>query len=254
MADVEATRLWAGCLNSSLAPFVGRLSTPLATEGRPRPVWRNRTQTLPIPNRCIWCHREPPDISFNISHVLPECAGNEYQQTLPPGIVCSDCTSYFGTTLEPVLLDDPFFHVIAVFLSLVDPDDMNVFRARVFDQTHQPDASPRRSLSLSAQTSESQLSLGVSYEIQGQISRQYTPRQLRFLSEQFIKSHLSRWLGLTSSKGLNILLISFRLRLILSGFGAERVSRSHSRALSCGVWASQSPRSGRHGCGGLTES
>lgn len=139
-------------------------------------------QTLPIPNRCIWCHREPPDVSFNISHVLPECVGNEHQQTLPPGIVCSDCNSYFGTRLEPVLLDDPFFHVIAVFLSLVDPDDMNVFRERLFDETHQPDAPLRRSLNLSAQICESKLSLGVSYEIQGHISRHYTPRKLKFLS------------------------------------------------------------------------
>ncbi len=101
---------------------------------------------LPVPNICIWCHHKPPEISFNLNHVLPECVGNENQHTLPPGIVCSSCNSYFGTKVEPVLLDDPIFHVIAVVLSLVDPDDMNVFRATLFDTTHQPVKPPQGNL------------------------------------------------------------------------------------------------------------
>ena len=137
---------------------------------------------LPIPKRCIWCHREPPEIDFNISHVLPECVGNENQQTLPPGIVCSSCNSYFGNKVEPKLLDDPFFHVIAVVLSLVDPDDMNVFRDKVFDETHQPIESPQRFLNLSAHVAENEIGLDVVYEIRGKISRTYTRGQLMFLS------------------------------------------------------------------------
>jgi len=137
---------------------------------------------LPVPNICIWCHRKPPKITFNLNHVLPECVGNENQQTLPPGIVCSSCNSYFGTRVEPVLLDDPIFHVIAVVLSLVDPDDMNVFRDTLFDTTHQPVKPPQRNLNLSTHIAANQINLDVSYEIQGQISREYTPRQLKFLS------------------------------------------------------------------------
>lgn len=140
------------------------------------------TAKLPIPNRCIWCHREPPEITFNISHVLPECVGNENQHTLPSGIVCSSCNSYFGSKVEPRLLDDPHFHVISVFLSLVDPDDMNVFRDKLFDATHQPIKPPQRSLNWSAHVTENEINLNVAYKIQGKISRKYTPRELRFLS------------------------------------------------------------------------
>lgn len=84
--------------------------------------------------------------------------------------------------MEPVLLDDPFFHVIAVVLSLVDPDDMNVFRDTLFDATHQPAKPPQRNVNLSAHITGNKISLDVSYEIQGEISRKYTPRQLKFLS------------------------------------------------------------------------
>jgi hypothetical protein len=142
---------------------------------------------LPIPNRCIWCHREPPVIDFNLSHVLPECVGNQNQHTLPPGVVCRSCNNYFGVNVEPKLLSDPFFHVIAVVLSLVDPDDMNVFRNKLFDENHQPIEPPQRSLDLSAQVNENEISLDVAYAIRGRISRTYTRRELMFLSRAIHK-------------------------------------------------------------------
>jgi len=72
--------------------------------------------------------------------------------------------------------------VIAVVLSLVDPDDMNVFRDTLFDATHQPVKPPQRNLKLSAHIIANKISLDVSYKIQGEISRKYTSRQLKFLS------------------------------------------------------------------------
>jgi hypothetical protein len=139
-------------------------------------------RVLPIPNRCIWCHGVPPKVSFDISHVLPECVGNENQQVLPKGIVCRDCNNYFGTKIEPILLDDPFFHVIAVVLGLVDPDDMNVFRNRVFDDSHKPLSPPNSSLSVHATVSKNELTLDVAYTIQGKMGKTYTPRILSLLS------------------------------------------------------------------------
>ena len=143
---------------------------------------RNQMPILPVPNRCIWCQRQAPDVSFNINHVLPECVGNERQQILPTGIVCEECNQYFGAKIEPALLDDPFFHVIAVALSLVDPDDMNVFRARIFDATHPPVEPVNRALDVHALLKGQEVNLDVSYTIRGRISRQYSPRNLAALS------------------------------------------------------------------------
>ena len=75
-----------------------------------------------IPFRCVWCLRQAPDVAFNVSHVLPECVGIK-GHILPLGFVCEGCNSYFGQKVEPILLDDPLLHTIAVFLSLVDPDE-----------------------------------------------------------------------------------------------------------------------------------
>ena len=106
---------------------------------------------------------------------------------LPAGIVCASCNNYFGSKIEPVLLDDPFFHVIAVVLTLVDPDDMNAFRNRLFDQIHPPDGPIQKALNVSADVSKNQVSLNVAYEIKGRMSRSYPARQLRFLSRAIHK-------------------------------------------------------------------
>jgi len=140
----------------------------------------------PIPNRCIWCNRRPPEATFNENHVLPECVGNK-QQILPAGIVCASCNNYFGSKIEPVLLDDPFFHIIAVVLSLVDPDDMNAFRNRLFDQNHPSDNPVQKSVNVSANIAKNQVSLNVAYEIKGSMSRSYTPGPLSFLSRAIHK-------------------------------------------------------------------
>lgn len=126
-------------------------------------------------------------MSFDLSHVLPECVGNERQQVLPAGVVCKKCNGYFGSKIEPVLLDDPLFHTIAAFLGLVDPDDMNAFRNKVFNATHAPVAPLKRSLNLAADIHGLELNLDFTYKIQGRMSRTYSPRTLKKLSRAIHK-------------------------------------------------------------------
>jgi len=139
-----------------------------------------------IPFRCIWCLRQGPGVTFNVSHVLPECAGIQGHE-LPPGFVCEGCNSYFGQKVEPVLLDDPLFHTIAVFLSLVDPDDMNVFRNRIFDAAHRPAQPPLRDLKLDVDLQNHKLGVHVAYTIKGKLEKEYSKKDLAFLSRAIHK-------------------------------------------------------------------
>jgi hypothetical protein len=136
---------------------------------------------LPVPNCCIWCHKKGADITFDISHVVPECIGNE-QQTLPKGIVCKHCNQYFGSKVEPALLSDPWFHVRAVFLRLKDPEDRNDFRDRLFDASHTSVEPVQRNLNIEAAIRELEISLAVKDEIQGRLMKKYTYGQLALLS------------------------------------------------------------------------
>ena len=135
-----------------------------------------------IPNCCIWCHNKSPEATFDMSHVLPECVGNENQQTLPSGIVCKQCNNYFGTKVEPALLEDPLFHIIAVALRLKDPQDMNEFRDLIFDTKHPPVGSVERNLHCDIKISPNNMKLNVRYHIEGSISKTYQKRELALLS------------------------------------------------------------------------
>ena len=137
---------------------------------------------MSVPNRCIWCRGEPPNTTFDVSHVLPECVGNENRQVLPKGVVCKQCNSYFGSKVEPALLGDPLFHVMAVFLRIADPEDMNEFRDRVFDAEHPPVKSVERNLRYDIEVSPMDLSLNIQYEIKGQLSKSYSRKELALLS------------------------------------------------------------------------
>jgi hypothetical protein len=132
-----------------------------------------------LPSSCIWCRGLLTD--SDISHVLPECVGNE-QQVLQKGIVCKKCNQYFGTKVEPALLDDPIFHTIAVVLRLVDPADGNSFRDKIFDNRHQPVGRPNRALDLNTHISSTQLDLDIRFEVAGRLSRSYSSRDLALLS------------------------------------------------------------------------
>jgi hypothetical protein len=96
--------------------------------------------------------------------------------------VCEGCNSYFGQKVEPALLDDPLFHTIAVFLSLVDPDDMNVFRNKIFDSTHRPDQPPLRDLKLNVDLQGHKLAVDIAYTIKGRLEKHYSKRDLALLS------------------------------------------------------------------------
>ena len=138
--------------------------------------------------RCIWCLKEASSATFKSeSHVLPECVGNDKQQVLPKGIVCDKCNQFFGRKIEPVLLGDPLFHVIAVLLRLRDPSDMNEFRDNVFDRNHRPIGNVLRNLYLDVRISPSNLEINVQYQIKGKISKPYSRRDLGFLSRALHK-------------------------------------------------------------------
>jgi hypothetical protein len=140
-----------------------------------------------VPNRCIWCLKASPDVSFDESHVFPECVGNHGQQVLPAGIVCKECNGYFGSKIEPIFLSDPIFHAIAVTLSLVDPEDMNVFRSKIFDEAHKPVAQPHRHLDLAPTIKPNEIELTVGYRISGTMRHTYSARELRKLSRAIHK-------------------------------------------------------------------
>jgi hypothetical protein len=138
----------------------------------------------PIPNRCIWCLRSGANIQFNISHIVPNCVGNVNEHILPPGIVCTQCNSYFGSKVEPKLLADPPFHIIAVALGLVDPDDMQRFRERIFDADHPSDGRVLNDIKLKIDIhgASGQIQTDVEYTVKGCMTRVYTLEDRRWLS------------------------------------------------------------------------
>jgi HNH endonuclease len=133
-----------------------------------------------LSENCIWCE-EPTDDS-DLSHVLPECFGNRGVQVLPKGTVCRSCNNYFGSKIEPALVEDPMIHAICVTLRVVDPGDANVFRDRLFDQQHRAMTRPQTNLGLNLTVRADALELEVSYEVKGVIRREYERRWVaRFL-------------------------------------------------------------------------
>lgn len=147
--------------------------------------------TKQIPNRCIWCRGEPPSATFGSeSHVLPECVGNERQQVLPQGIVCDDCNNYFGTKVEPTLIDDPIFATVVGVLQLRDKKSEFIYE-------HSP-LGVHRIVHTEAEVSANRVTLITQYEITGQPgkpnetrtikkSKDYDKRSLAFLSRAIHK-------------------------------------------------------------------
>lgn len=134
---------------------------------------------------CIWCEGSVDD--SDISHVLPECFGNLDAQLLPKGTVCRSCNNYFGSKIEPALVEDPMIHAICVILRVVDPGDANVFRDRLFDGQHLPVAPPQRNLGLNLTVRDNGLELDVNYQIKGTLRRQYERRSVARFSRAIHK-------------------------------------------------------------------
>jgi hypothetical protein len=55
--------------------------------------------------RCLFCLGSS-ESSVSVEHIVPESLGNT-TMTLPPGIVCDVCNSYFGRKVEAPFLDSP---------------------------------------------------------------------------------------------------------------------------------------------------
>jgi hypothetical protein len=142
--------------------------------------------TKQIPYQCIWCLRQPPSATFSSeSHVLPECVGNKRQQILPAGIVCDKCNHYFGTKVEPILIDDPIFATIVGILQLRDKNSEFVYE-------HSP-SGVHRDIHVDANVSGNRVTVTTQYKIKGQPnkphevrniinSKDYDKRSLAFLS------------------------------------------------------------------------
>ncbi len=123
---------------------------------------------------CIWCGESTED--SDVSHVMPECFGNEDQQCLDPGVVCKKCNNYFGAKVEPALSADPLMHAICVATRIVDPGDSNVFRDRMFEphKTAEPVA---RGLKLNAKYGTDHFITEIDYSISGKIRLNYDYRR-----------------------------------------------------------------------------
>jgi hypothetical protein len=137
-----------------------------------------------VPCRCIWCLRESPDATFRSeSHVLPECVGNKWQQVLPPGIVCDKCNNYFGSNVEPILLDDPLFKTIVGILQLRDKED-------VFAYERSP-SGIHRNIHIDTSISGNIITVTTQYKIQGQPNRPYEDRQIPPESKKYDKRSIA---------------------------------------------------------------
>lgn len=141
--------------------------------------------TKQIPNRCIWCFREPSSgATFNTeSHVLPECVGNIKKQVLPPGIVCDDCNHHFGGKVERALIDDPIFATIVGILQLRDKN-------REFVYEHSP-SGVYRDIYVDANVSGNKVTVTTQYKIHGQPSRLYEDRLIPPKSKDYDKRSLA---------------------------------------------------------------
>jgi hypothetical protein len=128
-----------------------------------------------IGSLCIWC--AGPTEKTDVSHVVPECFGNDDQQTLPSGTVCRACNNYFGCKIEPALSEDPIIHALCVASRLIDPGDGNAFRDKMFHGVHTPIEPVRRDLKLDAKIDGNRINVGISYAISGTLSFEYSRRR-----------------------------------------------------------------------------
>ncbi len=137
-----------------------------------------------VPNRCIWCLKEPPIVEFTSeSHVLPECVGNERQQVLPLGIVCDGCNHFFGRKVEHALIDDPIFATIVGILQLRDKN-------REFVYEHSS-SGVHRDVHVDAKVSNNKVTVTTQYKIHGQPSKPYEDRSIPPKSKHYDKRSLA---------------------------------------------------------------
>lgn len=141
-----------------------------------------------ILNKCIWCLRTIPQVKFTSdSHVLPKCVGNLDKQVLPKGIVCDKCNNFFSHSVEPALIADPTFHVLAVILKIRHPDKGSFFRCRIFDDEHKSATGEHQEIHIENSVSSKKLRMMIDYRTQGEIIRTYDLAELALLSRAIYK-------------------------------------------------------------------
>ena len=137
-----------------------------------------------VPNRCIWCLKEPPIVEFTSeSHVLPECVGNKWQQVLPPGVVCDYCNHFFGRKVEVALIDDPIFSTIVGILQQRD-----IYGEFVYEHSS---SGVHRDVHVDVEVSGNKVTATTQYEIQGQPSKPYEDRSIPPKSKDYDKRSLA---------------------------------------------------------------
>lgn len=57
--------------------------------------------------KCIFCKNDSTN-SKSVEHIIPESLGNK-NNILPKGVVCDNCNSYFGSKIEKIVLEIPYF-------------------------------------------------------------------------------------------------------------------------------------------------
>lgn len=57
--------------------------------------------------RCIFCKNDS-SYSKSVEHIIPESLGNK-NNILSKGVVCDNCNTYFGSKIEKIVLEMPYF-------------------------------------------------------------------------------------------------------------------------------------------------
>lgn len=57
--------------------------------------------------RCIFCKKDSSN-SKSVEHIIPESLGNK-RNMLPMGVVCDSCNNYFGSKIEKIVLEMPYY-------------------------------------------------------------------------------------------------------------------------------------------------
>ena len=126
-----------------------------------------------VPYQCIWCLRDPSSVPFNSkSHVLPKSIGNIAKQVLPKGLVCDECNGYFGSKLEPRLIDEPILSTQVAILGFRDIDSQ-------FTYKHSP-SGVHRIAYMAGKVSANRITLTTQYKIEGQPNE---PNEVRTIRE-----------------------------------------------------------------------
>ncbi len=85
-------------------------------------------QQIVLPTRkCIYCLLEKKSNAFNREHVIPQLMGH-FENGMTIGSVCSECNSYFGNHVDPVLAEDSYEAILRASSGIKPPTVVDVLR------------------------------------------------------------------------------------------------------------------------------